>query len=349
MQKAVFVKKSLAARYISCFLFLSILFIGLVWVNAAVRPNEDRDGIWKTYKKLEPNSIDVLLTGSSKIHANINPVVMWKSQGFTSYDLSGSSMDLTTMYYYLREAFKTQHPKVVVIDMLLVGNGYSELSDIQTRNIMNMPFGRNKLAASMSPFIQANQRERIAIPFETFHSRVLNAGQVSGASMLNRLFKSESPNVFMGYRYLDTAQNISPNHDIQNFDPSRFNQRYAELKKSLDFLKSQNCEILLVNTPSDRLNYLTEYENELVKRISREYRRVSYFWPRDYKKDFKIDYGTEMLDNTHLNSKGAHKFSLYFAKYLKSHFETQLKTSCASQNTFRAFALDYSKYALMSF
>lgn len=333
-----------ARRCALSILFVFLLCFGILWVDAAVRPNEDRDGIWKTYKSLDENSVDVLLTGSSKIHANINPIVMWKSEGFTSYDISGSSMDLTTTYYYLREAFRTQHPKIVVIDILLLGNGYTSLDDIQMRNIMTMPFGINKIMASMSPFVSPPLREQVLIPIKTFHSRMLTPGHVTGASMLNRLYSKEAPNIFMGYRYLNTNQVFSPNTQVRKLDVHRFEQRYRELSQSLDFLKNQHCKVLLVNTPSNSLPELEEYENALIGRAKGEYSNVSFFFPRDYKDVFKIDYQTEMLDQTHLNAKGAQRFSKYFAKELKSRYADGLRKTQASLKTTQTYKIDYERY-----
>ena len=333
-----------AFRLVAGIIFLCFLCLGIFLANAAVRPNEDRDGIWVTYRSLDSNSIDVLCTGSSKIHANVNPLIMWREHGFTSYDISGSSMDLNTMYYYLREAFKTQTPKVVVIDILLMGDKRTSLDDIQKRNIMIMPFGANKFAAAMSENVFPADREKVLFPMEQFHSRVLIPGQVVSTGYLNKTFAQESNNVFMGYRYLGSAMPCELNEQIQKYDDQLFDRHFLELKRSLDFLAAQDCQVLLVNTPSSSPNNLFFYENELEKRIAKSYKNVSYYWPRMYRQPLNLDYATELLDSGHLNNKGAGKFSKLLGNHIDFLFSQELKKSHTTRATANKFQADYNRY-----
>lgn len=333
-------------RFSASIIFIALLVVGIVYVSSAVRPNEDRDGVWFTYHRLDHDSIDVLLTGSSKIHANVNPVVMWKNNGFTSYDISGSCMDLTTMYWYLREAFKSQHPKVVVIDVLLFGSSETTLDDIQMRNIMDMPFSINKFSASISGNIEPTNREKVLFPAEQFHSRVFTSQEITSTNYLGKTFENEADNVYMGYRYLGTSKKLNPGNSIQPFDSVLFDRHYKELKLSLDFLKTQNCKVLLVDTPSAYLKNLTLYETAIEGRIGKHYPNVDYLWPEDYQDSLKIDYQTEMLDTSHLNAKGAERFSALIGAYLKNKYEQELSKSVTTDGTSSLFNADYERYLL---
>lgn len=82
----------------------------------------------------------------------------------------------------------------------------------------------------------------------------------------------------------------------------------------------------------------------LFGRAKGEYSNVSFFFPRDYKDVFKIDYQTEMLDQTHLNAKGAQRFSKYFAKELKSRYADDLRKTQASLKTTQTYKIDYERY-----
>lgn len=331
-------------KFLRIIVFILLLAIGLRVVNGAVRPNEDRDGIWVTYKRLPKNSIDVLLTGSSKIHANINPVVMWHTAGFTSYDISGSSMDLTTMYYYLREAFKTQHPKVVVIDILLLSDPGTTLSDVQMRNIMNMPLGLNKLGATSSAAIPATSKEKVFFPFEQYHSRALTEGALNKDSLLGKNFAQELSNIFMGYRYLSKSKPLKADTEVATFNSSRFERHYKELKKSLNFLEQQKCKVLLINAPSNQLNYLKNYESALESRNRGGYTNISYLWSQEYSTAFIIDHSSEILDSNHLNAKGAERFSQYFATYLINSYPGINACSENKLEIQREFTHEYKRY-----
>ena len=111
---------------------------------------------------------------------------------------------------------------------------------------------------------------------EQFHSRVYTTQQISRANYLGQTFAQESPNVFMGYRYLGASLNLKPDSEVQAFDKRLFERHYRELKKSLDFLKQQKCKVLLVNTPSAHLYNLVKYQDALENRMGSTYPNVDF-------------------------------------------------------------------------
>ena len=92
-------------------------------VNVLINKNilcEKQDGFYA----LDDNTLDVVFIGSSNIHCNINPNIIWHNYGITSYNYSCDQQELGTTVYYLKQVFETQSPKVVVIDVM--GNGDTE-------------------------------------------------------------------------------------------------------------------------------------------------------------------------------------------------------------------------------
>ena len=77
------------------------------------------------------NSMDVVFVGSSQIFCDFNPNVIWKELGITSYDFSAHRQDPGPSYYYLKQMFETQSPKVVVIDLYLFGDDYLDCTDLK--------------------------------------------------------------------------------------------------------------------------------------------------------------------------------------------------------------------------
>ena len=83
-------------------------------VNILINPYllcEKQDGFYS----LDNNTLDVVFIGSSNIHCNVNPNVIWHEYGITSYDYSCDQQELGTSYYYLQQVFETQSPKVVFL------------------------------------------------------------------------------------------------------------------------------------------------------------------------------------------------------------------------------------------
>ena len=62
-------------------------------------------------------AIDVVMMGTSHIHCGVNTALLWEKYGIAAYDYSGAEQPLWMTYYYLRELYKYQDPKVVILDM----------------------------------------------------------------------------------------------------------------------------------------------------------------------------------------------------------------------------------------
>lgn len=66
------------------------------------------------------NTIDVLFLGSCNMYSSMSPVLMYESHGITGYCFSCPDQEMSTAYYYLKEALKTQELKAVVLESLFL-------------------------------------------------------------------------------------------------------------------------------------------------------------------------------------------------------------------------------------
>ena len=92
------------------------------------------------------NTIDVAMMGSSHIHCNIDPGILYKDFGIAAYDMSAAEQPMWITYNYILEICKRQDPKVIVLDMYApaaYGDDFNErwMAD----NFFGMRFSLNKL------------------------------------------------------------------------------------------------------------------------------------------------------------------------------------------------------------
>ena len=112
-------------RILRGFLFAGGLWVLLVAVTILCRPKWYREGIWEPvteihdgFYALDRDSLDVAFVGSSQIFANINPLLIWKDYGISSYDMTSSSQRVWISKYYIQEIIKYQSPKVIVLEVM---------------------------------------------------------------------------------------------------------------------------------------------------------------------------------------------------------------------------------------
>ena len=79
------------------------------------------------YLYVQPkNKIDVLFLGSSHVHCNVNTQLLWDEYGMAAYLMTGAEQPIWNSYYNLKEALKTQKPKLVVLDMFCPSRFYDD-------------------------------------------------------------------------------------------------------------------------------------------------------------------------------------------------------------------------------
>ena len=102
------------------FVSITCLCVGLV--NEWLKPEYYYNETWPTtntyedFYKLEKESADVLILGSSHAVSCINPQVIYDNYGITSYNLGCGQQSMLVSYYWLREALKYQSPKAVILE-----------------------------------------------------------------------------------------------------------------------------------------------------------------------------------------------------------------------------------------
>ncbi len=68
---------------------------------------------------LPEESLDVLFLGSSHAISGIDTQKLYDDYGYKSYTLGCGEQNMAISYFYLEEALKTQHPKVVALETLM--------------------------------------------------------------------------------------------------------------------------------------------------------------------------------------------------------------------------------------
>ena len=98
-----------------CFAALTVLL--LAYANFVLTPKHDYGicSMMNLYRQPK-DSVDVLAVGTSLAYAGINTNVLWEEYGIAAYDLCSAEQPFWVSYYTIREALKTQHPKVILLD-----------------------------------------------------------------------------------------------------------------------------------------------------------------------------------------------------------------------------------------
>ena len=84
-------------------------------------------GGFENFYSLKKNSVDYMVFGSSHAGCTVDVVKIWNDLGYAGYTLTAGAQPIEETYWFIKEALRTQHPKVILVETLRVdGNTRGE-------------------------------------------------------------------------------------------------------------------------------------------------------------------------------------------------------------------------------
>lgn len=300
---------------ILCFLLLLGCVLGYVNRVLSVK---DGDGIYnlKKFYELKDDTVDVLVLGSSHAFENINTGTLWDEHGIASFVLGGSVQPMWNTYYYLKEALKTQTPKLIVFEpyVLCFGKEYGDDPRI-IKNTFGLKWSRDKIEDIMVSV----PRERWAefmLEYVQYHTRY---SQLSEEDFLRD----------KGDVYYRDWKGFGCNMETMVCDKkdlSQVTESYPMTEKTEEYFRKfmelaneNNIPVLIITAPYAAV---TEYEQQIyngVKELAASYGAdfINYNLLYD---ELGLDFSMDMADTSHLNYRGNRKFTSALGDYIAAHY-----------------------------
>ena len=318
-------KNSSARRLAASVLFCAMLLAEIVYAGAVLRP--ERSGAvggaaWQSYFALEKNTADVLVFGSSHAFAGIDPAVVWRQRGIPAFVLGGPAQMLQVTEYYMREALRTQKPRVFALEMS--SSSYSTRTfspSFHATNVGLMPWSGNKLAASWFA-TPADMRLNILVDAWTYHGRwseVTKADfDLEAKNMQATYLKGFNPNT--ASRVVPSQPYVRPRSDYPVADAGvAYNKE--TLRRIARLCAQNDIELLLFLTPTAPPQNTTYYMERAAEALAAEFDNVRVL---DLSRRGAVPgllYRSDFMDGGHLNWRGAEKASRVLADYLSATYE----------------------------
>lgn len=301
---------------ITCFIL--ILFVVLGGINQVFKFKYG-DGIYDVTKfyELEDNTVDVLFLGSSHAFEDFNTGTLWDEYGISSYILGGSAQPMWNTYYYLKEALKTQKPKVIVLEGF--GTTYSR-DYIDDSTIIKNNYGLKWSLDKLDSIKVSAPKERwceFILEYVQYHTRY---SELSAADFL--------PN--QNYRLYDDWKGFGCNMEtteLSTIDVSTVTEKVSLYEKTeryyrmiIELAQENDIPIVVMISPYSAISEQEQKKYNSASDIAAEY-RVPFMNYNLYLSDIGIDYDTDAGDIMHLNYKGNQKYTAYIGEYLKANYE----------------------------
>lgn len=260
------------------------------------------------------NSIDLLAVGSSHVHCGINTGELWSEYGYAAYDLSAAEQPLWITYYYLKEAYKYQSPKVVVLDLFSPARfkddyHYKWIEE----SIYGLKFSKNKLEM-LDVAVEDERRSDYFPAYLSFHNRYINLNKEDLYNIFgNHKEKIEFKGYTPSFNVVDQSEKFGGWDELEDYGLTLKNRNYLE--KIIDLTSDHGSELVLIVVPYN-LDSRDSATYDEVESIAKQY-DLTYINFCDYLDEIGIDKSKDFNDHTHLNYWGSVKFTKYFGEIIK--------------------------------
>lgn len=261
----------------------------------------------------EEDLIDVLFLGSSHCYCSVYPDYLWRDSGIAAFDLAISGQDKWSSYYSIREALKTQSPKVVLVECYsLIFEGYGDEGN-KYRNLLSHKLSADSIALAEKidgrenlgnyilrwPIVHTRYRELTEYDFIQYEPSVYGRGCEYGWDV------GGGPDLDMQISCTDTLELSEENREW--------------LDSMLSLSRENNFDLIFFLAPMQMNG-----DNQKIINTAAEYvkeRGADFVDLAKLPNELYFDPNRDFSDPNHCNAYGAAKVTRYWRDYLAEHYD----------------------------
>ena len=301
--------------------------------------------LWADYEKMEEDSVQCIMLGTSHVCFSFCPQYLYNEEKITAYNLGAGSLNMRQMYYRLEEAYKTQNPKIVIVD---AGPLFytDEVTEYNT-DIMSLSGTKVKYAYSYAKSDKDGDFNEdfwgTLFPLYKYHSK--------WSSISEDNFTPIKGNEYNHKGHYETVKNRS-----YDFTPETMNDEISQIEtldenlykpemseENIGFLlaikelcDAHGSQLLLTKIPviSSVRVYPTVWTQERYSKVRNMADTYGIdYWDILYESDWDSDARISYFDHGHMNIRGAEATTDIIGKYLREHYDLEYKTDAQYENT----------------
>ena len=300
------------------FIFL-LLFLLLINISSGiVVPKKNNSKVIKSFYDEKKETVDVVFLGTSHSYRSILPMQLWADSGISAVNLGTSSQPMIATYYLMKEAIRTQKPKVFVLEMYAcIHSDYKEQKLMSFQSAVNfIPLNSTKLSLWWEQLRHDfTLREQLEFLFPVIKYHIRWTELLSEDFFTDNYRKGGMPTVKL------EAQ-IPGEYSYDMWDLNPVVEKY--LIKMCDLCRKEKIPLIVYTAPiaeDERFKMVCEKINS-GNHLCRE-KGVIVFDMQDVMKGMNIDFSSDFYNFGHLNVSGALKLTKWMQKELLQRFSLE--------------------------
>lgn len=290
-------------------LFCMLLVAMLVVLDFVMTPTVWTLNGWASSREVK-GEVDVVALGSSRSYCTIQPMEMWRESGVTALDVTSAIQIIPVTTDYLEQVLTTQHPKLVMVELYMVGKRSTFDLYAAHKSLDYMPRGIPKLKGILTGAAPGHWYD-LVVPLNLYHSR--------WSELTLEDFSPEKHSSYAyarGAYYLAEAKPLGePLLDIATEEAYQRDLPY--LRRMAELCAKQDVRLVLYTAPSQYRMFVEGAP--LLDRLRSDlgaFANVDYLDLGSAAESAGLDPSTDYRDEGHLNHRGAVKISRWLADEL---------------------------------
>ena len=253
----------------------------------------------------------VLFIGDCEVYESFSPPALFEAYGATSYIRGSAQQLMWQSYYLLREALKTETPRVVVLSICSLRYAEPQNEAYNRMTLDGMRLSRDKIEAVRASLTEGESELSYYVPLLRYHDRLYELTEEDA----RYLFRGPEL-TFNGYlmRTESVPYTWMPQAPVLK-DPDFGEKPVAYLDRIADLCAEKGVVLILVKSPSLYPAWYEEWDRWLEDYAAA--RGIEYINAIPLMDEMGIDLSTDTYDGgIHLNVFGAEKYTRWLGAYL---------------------------------
>lgn len=314
-------------------LFISLIIIFGALSAASIicnHPSEDVENTVDSFYRENENGLDVVMVGSSAASKDFQPSILWNAGNITSYCFAVGACSANIYTSIIDEVLTKQPDAVILIDIdgIVVDDKFQAEEGPIKLWIDSMPKNRNHLNMIKKYF--SDEPGELLFPILKYHRYMTSLYayvQISSRLLKKEILDIKDP---LGGSTLNNCKPIK--NAVQYYNTETGTEKMTELSQQvfeelLEYCRDRSIKnMLFVNLPKSSVeDWQLERNINYSRRTNYIRKTVAQYGYEVY--DYNalgnpagLDETADFADTLHLTTRGAIKFSEYFAGYLNDKY-----------------------------
>lgn len=298
---------------------LTLVSVALLWfVQRLLMPKYQKGVVEGSfteeyYRETVPH--EVLFFGDCDVYENFSPVRMYEDYGISSYIRGSGEQYIWQSYYLLKDALRTETPKVVVLTVHSLQFNEARKESYNRMTLDGMRWSQDKIDVINASMTDGESFISYVFPVLRFHDR----WDELTATDFEHVFSKNITSNNGYYMRCDAVPFDGYPPQTPLIDSAFGSNAMGYLQKITDLCNERGIKLILVRAPIEYGWY--EQWDENVQQFA-DANNLTYINFNDYVSDMGLDLSTDTYDaGIHLNIYGAEKLSDFFGAYLKANYD----------------------------